>query len=188
METARHLSGTLFLVVGPSGAGKDSLIDGARTRLNGDPGVIFPRRVITRPPGSIGEDHIAVDEAEFDRLRQEDAAFALHWDAHGLRYGIPAAIDHHLSAGRHVVINVSRGVIDQARARYPRIAVVSVTVPEPVLEDRLRTRGRESEEMIHHRLSRARSYRLSGNDVVEIDNGGVLDISVNQLVAMLRTA
>lgn len=56
--------GRLVLVVGPSGAGKDTLIDYARSRLEADPDFHFARRVITRPP-SVGEDHESVDVEEF---------------------------------------------------------------------------------------------------------------------------
>jgi phosphonate metabolism protein PhnN/1,5-bisphosphokinase (PRPP-forming) len=72
------IHGTLILVVGPSGAGKDSLIAGAAQRLGSDPALVFARRVITRPSGSGGEDHFAVTATEFDRLGRE-GGLMLHW-------------------------------------------------------------------------------------------------------------
>jgi len=80
------------LVVGPSGVGKDTLIQGAKTRLAKDEAFWFPERYITRAADVGGEDHIAVDDASFDRLQAFDA-FSLTWSAHGLRYALPAEID-----------------------------------------------------------------------------------------------
>ncbi|MGQ3357242.1 MAG: hypothetical protein ACT6XS_21655, partial [Phreatobacter sp.] len=84
--------GRLVLVVGPSGAGKDTLIAAARSRLASDEAVLFPRRIVTRP-ASAAEDNVEADEATFARIA-EAGGFALTWSAHGHRYGIPAVVDH----------------------------------------------------------------------------------------------
>ena len=176
--------GTLFLVVGPSGAGKDSLLAGARAALAEDPRFVFPRRVITRPADAGGEDHQAVTDAEFEALRAR-GAFALWWDAHGLRYGVPKTIEADLASGRNVVVNVSRGAVDEARDRLAPVVVLSVTVPEAALRARLTARGRETPAEIEKRVARAMAYELKGPDVVEIDNGGALDDAVTAFVAVL---
>lgn len=137
----------LVLVVGPSGAGKDTVLRHARQHLAGSRQVVFPRRVITRPPGP-GEDHVPVTEGEFITRR-----FALSWSAHGLRYGIPAEIEDDLAAGRIVVVNVSRSVIAETRRRYPCM-VVEITAPACILAKRLAARGRESAAEIEARLQR----------------------------------
>ena len=85
------MNGTLFLVVGPSGAGKDTLLDGARRALSDDDTYVFARRTITRPKGSGGEDHEAENLAKFE-LRIEADDFLAHWNAHGLHYGLPTAL------------------------------------------------------------------------------------------------
>ena len=106
-------TGTFFLVVGPSGAGKDSLIDGARAILGN--GYHFARRVITRPSGSPGEDHEGVSDIEFAR-RQQAGEFLVTWDAHELRYGLPTSLTDALAAGTHVIANGSRSVVAELSA------------------------------------------------------------------------
>jgi len=176
--------GTLFLVVGPSGSGKDTLLDGARVALRMDSGFVFPRRVITRPSDAGGEDHIAATSEEFDAHR-DAGAFALHWTANGHAYGVPNSIERDLDAGRSVVVNVSRTVIDEARMRLTPVRVILLTVSDEVLAQRLSARGRETRPEIEARLARARAFRISGNDVVEISNDGAAPEAIMRFVAVL---
>ena len=143
--------GRLVLVVGPSGAGKDTLIDLARATLREDPSVVFPRRVITR--AAAGEPHDTMDPDAFESAARA-GAFALTWHAHDLRYGIPADIDAHIRAGRTVVCNVSRTIVAQARERYAEVLVVLVTAPAEVLAARLAARARGSDGNLARRLAR----------------------------------
>lgn len=142
-------NGRLVLVVGPSGAGKDTVLDYARQHLAGYAHCVFARRVITRPPGP-GEDHESVSEAAFSQRR-----FALSWSAHGLHYGIPLEIEDDLAAGKTVIANVSRAVLSAARARYDHCLVIEITAPVEILAKRLATRGRETEAEIIARLTRS---------------------------------
>ncbi len=176
--------GTLVLVVGPSGAGKDSLIAYCRERLAGSGRVVFPRRVITREDGGDTEDHETVSEDTFHRMVSE-GAFALHWRAHGLGYGIPASIAADLAAGRAVLVNVSRSVIAEARRRFPPVLVASVTAPVEILAERLARRGRESPERIRFRLERSGSYSVAGDDVLVLDNSGPIERSGEALIAAI---
>jgi ribose 1,5-bisphosphokinase len=172
--------GTLVLVVGASGAGKDTLIAGARAALAGNPRIVFPQRHITRPENAGGEDHVAVAPEVF-----APADYALAWEAHGHRYGIPAAIDVDLSYGRSVVTNVSRTVIEAARRQFDRCAVVNVTVDPSVLRARLAGRGRESADEIEARLARAAAYDVTGPDVTEIDNNGSTEDAIRRFADFL---
>jgi phosphonate metabolism protein PhnN/1,5-bisphosphokinase (PRPP-forming) len=178
--------GTLVLVVGPSGAGKDSLIAWCRAHLSGNDAVVFPRRVVTRPADAGAEDHDVASEAKFAAALAR-GTFALHWRAHGLGYGIPATIASDLEAGRNVVVNVSRAVLDEARERFPPVRVAVVTAPPEVLAERLRRRNREDVEDIAARLARAAAYAPAGPDVVIIDNGGSLDAAGAALAAVATT-
>jgi phosphonate metabolism protein PhnN/1,5-bisphosphokinase (PRPP-forming) len=177
--------GCLFLVVGPSGAGKDSLIAGARAVLGGDPGVLFARRYVTRPRGPGAEPHVAVSRSRFATLRGA-GMFALHWNAHGIQYGIPVHIEPALAAGRRVVANVSRTVLDDARRRLAPVRVVDVQADARTLRTRLLARGRESHQAVEARLARARAVTVTGDDVVVLRNDASLADGVARLVALLR--
>ncbi|MDR3513590.1 MAG: phosphonate metabolism protein/1,5-bisphosphokinase (PRPP-forming) PhnN [Caulobacteraceae bacterium] len=175
----------LVLVVGPSGVGKDTLLDGAKAVLAGDPRVVFPRRQITRPAEAGGEDHVPIGEAEF-AARDAAGGYALAWRAHGLAYGVCLDIDASLAAGRIVVVNVSRQVLDAARSRYGTLRVVSITAEPHVLAQRLRDRGREDEAGIAGRLVRAKAYEVDGDDVIVVRNDGAPQEGVARLVAAIR--
>ncbi len=175
----------LVLVVGPSGVGKDTLLDGARIALADDRGVLFAQRQITRPAAAGGEAHIPIGESEF-AAREAAGAFALSWRAHGLAYGVGVEIDSQLAAGLRVVVNVSRQVLNIARHRYGAIRVVSVTADPRVLAKRLRSRARETEAEIAARLARAAAVEVAGDDVVIVRNEGEPQEGVAQLVAAIR--
>lgn len=171
--------GMLVLVVGPSGAGKDTLLEEARRRLAGDRRVRFVRRVITRPADAGGEDHEAVTEAAFARRD-----YALQWQAHGLRYGIPVDIADDLARGVTVVASVSRGVIADAAARFP-VRVLEVTAPPELLAARLAARGREDADGVAARL--ARSVELpEGIEVLRVVNDGTIAEGAARFLAALR--
>jgi ribose 1,5-bisphosphokinase len=177
--------GRLVLVVGPSGAGKDTLLKGARAACAYDPAVVFPRRVVTRPK-SDAEDHDTIDAVAFERAA-DDGAFALWWHAHGNGYGIPSSIDRDIRAGRTVVCNVSRTVVDAARERYGFVTVVEITAPEQVLQSRLASRQRVSDGNIAERIERsAEVERLYAADIV-IRNIGRPDGGVRRLIRAIRT-
>jgi len=159
--------GILFLVVGPSGSGKDTLIDGARKMFANDPRITFPHRIITRPADSGGEVHLSVSTDDFAAM-EDNGAFALTWRAHGFCYGIPGDITRTLDRGESVVVNVSRGVIEEARGKFPHVHVLSVEVSPDALRDRLIARGRESEEEIAERIARAGAYDPPAEPVTTI--------------------
>lgn len=173
--------GTLFLVVGPSGAGKDTLIEAAREAR---PALVVPRRVVTRAADAGGEEIVSVDEPAFERMAAE-GAFLLHWRAHGLGYGIPSGIETDLAAGRDVVINVSRSVIEAARAHIAPLRIIVVTAGRETLAERLAARGRESAEDIARRLARADYASPEGPDVTVVSNDGPLTESVGAFLAAL---
>jgi phosphonate metabolism protein PhnN/1,5-bisphosphokinase (PRPP-forming) len=177
--------GNLLLVVGASGSGKDTLITGARAAFAASGQFMFPRREITRPSLAGGEDHVVVTETEYD-ARRATGAYALSWSAHGLHYGIPGSIVMDLEAGRQVVANVSRTVIDDARRRFQPVRVIDVRVSEQTLRDRLLARAREAADEIEQRVARASAYSPSGPDVVAFENEAPAALSIARFVALLE--
>jgi len=175
--------GTLILVVGPSGAGKDSLIAAARAALAGERGFVFPRRLITRPPGD--EDSIEISSAAYERAVAA-GELLLHWRSHGFAYGIPRTAEADLAAGRTVVANVSRSVIAEAAQRLAPLRVILVTAPVAILAERLARRGRETAAAIAERLARAAYDMPKGVPVTVVDNGGSFTAALSAFLAALR--
>lgn len=163
--------GRFIAVVGPSGVGKDSVMQAV---ADAEETISLVRRVITRAPEAGGEDYIPVTDAQFDQMRAA-GDFALHWPAHGLQYGIPVSVDAQLAQGTDVLVNLSRAVLPEAQNRFDRFLCLSITAPKAVLAARLAGRGRESAEDIERRLSRSGFAIPQGVAVTEIDNSGTLD-------------
>ncbi|WP_063771224.1 phosphonate metabolism protein/1,5-bisphosphokinase (PRPP-forming) PhnN [Caballeronia sordidicola] len=176
--------GIFFFVVGPSGAGKDSLIDGARDVLSD---FVFARRVVTRPHGSPGEDHEALNETEFTRLDCQ-GEFLITWSAHGLRYGLRRDLLDALSRGRHVIANGSRAMIDVLSTRVPRLVVVEVSAPASVLAGRILARGRETPEEVEKRVTRQVEATAADVEVLKVMNDSTLEQGIERFVAALGRA
>jgi len=177
--------GCFVAVVGPSGAGKDTIMDAARAALAGDTRFHFVRRIITRPQMPGTEDHDSLDEAAFAKSAGE-GAFALHWQAHGLSYGLPKSLDDEIADGIVVVANVSRRVLGDIRRLYTSRSVVVITARPDVLAERLASRGRASREEIALRLAREVSFDDGAADVVTIDNSGNVNASTDAFLRHLN--
>ena len=178
--------GALVLVVGPSGAGKDTLIAGARARLGEDRRFVFPRRVVTRTAMAELEDHDSVTPEEFESSRRQ-GAYALDWQAHGLSYGIPIRVIDDMAQGRMVVANTSRRVLHHARLRFARCHVLLVTARPDIRAGRLAGRGRETTEEVAARLLHEGAPIPDGLEAVVIDNSGSLDAGVAAFTTALVT-
>ncbi len=174
--------GRLFFVVGPSGAGKDTLIAGA---IAAEPSLIWARRCITRPESAGGEPFEGLTEAQFDARLSADE-FALHWGAHGLRYGVPHASLAPLAKGQNVLLNGSRGAIAQALSSFPDMRIITITAPDHILAQRLAARGRESASDIAQRLERASFALPKGVFAIEVINDSAPERGVARLLQAIR--
>ncbi|MFD1912460.1 phosphonate metabolism protein/1,5-bisphosphokinase (PRPP-forming) PhnN [Halodurantibacterium flavum] len=176
------MAGRLFAVVGPSGAGKDTILAAVHAAR---PDLHIVRRVITRPESAGGEPFEGVSPEEFAR-RKARGQFALDWEAHGLSYGIPASIEQAIGEGRNVLFNGSRAMLGAAWEVFPGLSVIHVTASVPVLADRLAARGRESRDDIARRLARA-SYDIPyGLPIRVVENDGRLEDAVAAFLAALQ--
>jgi phosphonate metabolism protein PhnN/1,5-bisphosphokinase (PRPP-forming) len=180
-------SGLLVLVVGPSGVGKDTLLDAARERLKSAPHICFPRRCITRPAGSVGEIHIPVRAEDFGQMARQ-GAFLLSWKAHDLCYGIPRHVQDDVAEGKTVIVNVSRSVIDDARSLIGRdqVRVLSIRANRDVLRKRLEARGREDALDIERRLARASAHQVDGDNIIHVDNDADLETGIARFIAAIE--
>ncbi|WP_297584778.1 phosphonate metabolism protein/1,5-bisphosphokinase (PRPP-forming) PhnN [Roseibium sp.] len=177
--------GRMVLVVGPSGAGKDTLLTALQDSLKDRSGVHFARRAITRQSDPNAEDHDTLSRAEFDDLIQA-GEIALAWEAHGLGYVIPKTYDDVVCAGDTVIANGSRKVLLQSAEKYQTAIVLLITAPVEVLAERLAARGRESLEDIRGRLQRADLEPDHVPNLIRIENTGTIDDGVAAMLAALE--
>ncbi|WP_172379298.1 ribose 1,5-bisphosphokinase [Vibrio sp. Vb339] len=185
--------GQLYYVIGPSGAGKDSIISALREQFVED--LVVAHRYITRAADAGGENHVELSDDEFF-IRYSRNMFAMSWQAHGMSYGIGQEVYQWMDAGLSVVVNGSRAYLDAARELFgERLVPVVVSVNPEVLEARLRARGRESEAQIALRLKRAADYCIDSasgssalNNTLCIDNSGTLEQSIAQFSRLKEQA
>jgi ribose 1,5-bisphosphokinase len=177
--------GTLFLIVGNSGSGKDSIISGViKERSSNLKQVYAPKRYITRPPSEF-ERNNSVTIKEFKNL-EEKGEFALSWHIYELDYGIPKDIEEWLEKGHPVIVNVSRTVIEVARKKYKNTKVVFIEVPFEITLQRIRDRKRESVELLNRRIERARKNQKLSTADFSVNNSEELDDAISQLLEYIK--
>ncbi len=184
-QTKKLGPGALVMVVGPSGAGKDTLIYGYQDRCKGDTHILFARRLITRPSDAGSEPHEAICHKQMAQLIDQGRV-ALFWPAHGLTYALPESIDDHIAKGGTAIANGSRKALAQAVSKYQRLLVIHITAPVHILAKRLAIRGRETAEDIEQRLRRADLSLPDLPDLVEIQNINDPKVGIDQLEQAVR--
>ncbi|WP_432453946.1 MULTISPECIES: ribose 1,5-bisphosphokinase [unclassified Agarivorans] len=178
----------LFYLVGPSGSGKDSIIDGLREQLKADSNLLIAHRYITRAADSGGENHIALSLPEYTH-RKRSGLFAMDWQANGCHYAVGNEVNTWLSMGFSVLFNGSRQQIDLARDLFgERLRVIVLEVEQDVLAERLRKRGREQEHSITARLRRNQQYQTNlQQEFWRLDNNRSLAVTVKKLLKYIDT-
>ncbi len=174
------MSGRLIAMVGPSGVGKDTVMD-ALCQARGD--LHRVKRVITRPSAAGGEDFFGVDLPEFQG-RKERGDFVLSWGAHDLHYGVPREVLDVLDSGQDALVNLSRAVLQQAARTFDRFQVIWLTAAPEVLARRLAARGRESADDIAKRLAREGAHLPEGVSITLIRNDRPLDETLAEIEAL----
>jgi ribose 1,5-bisphosphokinase len=167
----------LIYVVGPSGAGKDTLLTWLKSHVRSSSLLHWARRTIDRP-SSIefnAEQHESVEAEEFEKLLKE-GAFAMHWEANSHRYGIRFQEIAPLYQFKWVIVNGSRGYLSSVAKDYPGLTILHITADQELLRKRLIDRGRESNEMIEERLRReVPIITPPHSNLIEIINNGSLE-------------
>ena len=184
VKTAKLGPGRMVLVVGPSGAGKDTLMSALKARLESREDFLFARRTITRKADAEAEDHDTLSRAQFDQLVSTGET-ALSWEAHGLGYVIPKTYDSAIQSGKTVIANGSRKVLQRASEKYETAIVLLITAPVDVLAERLSARGRESREDIEARLKRADLEPQNVPNLIRIENTGTVEAAVTTMMTAL---
>lgn len=175
--------GTLFLIIGNSGSGKDAII---REVIKIWPDSKMPlraaKRYITRPPHE-SETHVSITPDVFYHLKGE-GKFFLTWHSYDLEYGIGKEVLTWISQGTNVLINVSRLVVSEVRQKIPGAKVIFIFVPLEVTIARLKKRGRETanSDLFHKRLIRAKNNPNNVDADFIIENIGSLKKSAQQLL------
>jgi phosphonate metabolism protein PhnN/1,5-bisphosphokinase (PRPP-forming) len=161
----------VFLIIGNSGAGKDTIIDEVLRRFPPHYKKLqVPKRVITRQ-SSDTEKFEPVDTETFYKLR-ESGEFILEWESYEHFYGIRREVQDWLDAGHPVLLNISRNVVQTAREKFPDVRVIFIRVPLDVTADRIIERGRESYKEVLNRVVRAQEHQdYEGADLI-VDNVG----------------
>ena len=163
-----------FLIIGNSGAGKDTIIDSVLSRFPSHIKKLrVPKRVITRQ-SSDTEKFEPVDTQTFYKLR-DSGEFILEWESYEHFYGIRREVQDWLDAGHPVLLNISRNVVQTAREKFPDVRVIFIRVPLDVTADRIIERGRESYKEVLNRVVRAQEHQdYEGADFI-VDNVGNLE-------------
>ena len=181
--------GMFVAIVGPSGAGKDTLIRAVAEAVSDRPEIIFVRRIITRLSDGVTEDHDTMTPEAFEAGRAA-GTFCLSWGAHGLFYGLPKSALDAVDRGNTVVANVSRTALSEAVRTFGRVAVVEITADPEILVERIIARGRESADEARGRIARSVAFDVphAACCYAQIDNSGPIDVAKDQLIKILSSS
>lgn len=147
------MSGSLYIVSAPSGAGKTSLV---KALTEADPGIVVSVSHTTRAPRPgerDGVNYYFVDMPAFERMVGAQA-FLEHAQVFDRRYGTARApVEKSLAAGLDVILEIDWQGARQVRAAFPGAVSVFILPPSrAALEERLRGRGQDSDEVIARRM------------------------------------
>lgn len=178
----------LYFLVGPSGVGKDSVLEEITHRLTKkNQSLIVADRFITRKTREGDDNHIALSELSF-KERKNDNQFLFDWESHGFYYGISIEVLDYLDDGQNVIVNGSRAYITQAKNIVSDIKIIWLSVSQNVLRDRLFARAREPEIEIEARLKRAQEMeKLKPKGCKTVYNDGPIENTVEQVLTWIKT-
>ena len=184
-----EIVGNVFLVVAPSGAGKSSLVNAL---LEQDADLLLSVSCTTRPPRSSeieGRDYRFVSLETFNQLR--DNQQLLEWaEVHGNFYATPRdSIEQAIKSGKDVLLEIDWQGARQVRKHLSSVTGVFIMPPSiDVLEQRLRARGQDSNEVIERRIKAAQSEIEHANEFEYVIINQDFSLALQQLQAIISVA
>lgn len=181
------MTGNLFIITAPSGAGKTSLVKGL---LAADPQVLRSVSYTTRSPRpgeTDGIDYHFIDETRFLNMLSE-SAFLECAEVHGARYGTSQEqVNAVLQAGNDVVLEIDWQGAAQVRSLYPQAVSIFVLPPSrEALRERLKARGQDSEEVIARRFAAAREEMSHVGEFDYVTINDEFDVALQDICAIVR--
>ncbi len=180
----KSATGTVFVIVGPSGSGKDTIINWLREHLTDRANMLFVRRIVTRPADSDHEDHDTMELESFLKAKAA-GAFAVTWQAHDLHYAIPGSVKHHVNKGGLAILNGARRALHHLEAVFPNVQIIHLDVEPYILAGRLASRGRSSDTDLSARLAQQKLDFQTRTPVVHVANNGLPEEAGNHIIQLI---
>lgn len=187
-DRIRPSSGGLFVISGPSGAGKGTLVSRIMDRLDDAWLSISATTRAPRKGEREGIEYFFKSDAEFDTLIAEDGL--LEWaDVHGRRYGTPrATVEAKIAEGKRVILEIDPQGAFQVRERHPDAVLIFIAPPSfEELEHRLRKRGTETDEQIRRRLQTAQVELSEINEYDVVVQNDDIETATRDLIEAIES-
>lgn len=159
------------MIIGPSGSGKDTVINWLRAMLKDRHDVLFVRRIVTRPADNDHEDH---DTMTLEQFLESNAsgAFAVTWQAHDLHYAIPVSVRKHVEQGGLAILNGARRALGNLETAFSNLQIIHLDVDPAILASRLANRGRNSDTDLSVRLAQQELGFQAKTPIIHVANNG----------------
>ena len=179
----------VFVITGPSGVGKGTLIGELCRRVPGLELSVSATTRAPRPGEEDGRDYHFLDRAEFDR-RVDEGDFLEFATFSGNRYGtLRSEVELRLEAGSSVVLEIEVQGARQVRAAMPESVQVFIAPPEPrVLRERLEGRGADSDAAITERLRTAELELEAQDEFAHVVVNDDIQRAADELERIVRDA
>lgn len=175
----------IVYLMGPSAAGKDSILTGLRT-IGSKNNFVIAHRYITRSANAGGENHIELSPAEYVQ-RKQAGFFLFSWEANGMQYGIGQEVLFWVDLQVNVVVNGSRAhylkLSDDVKSR---LLPIYIDADKSVRISRMLQRGRENKEEIEARLKREPAIDFQKNGIRVVSNNSNVQVAVMETARIIK--